>query len=71
MKKLEKDTDEEEEIMAVRPKCRMRVCENPKTGEIEILYSPNCPKGYIERYAGKIATKGVVFAKDTEEEKEK
>lgn len=54
--------------IAVRPHCKMMVCENEKTGEIEIVYSKGCPKGYIEKIAGKIAVKGMRFRSENENE---
>ena len=61
--------------LAVRPSCKMKVCENEQTGEIEIVYGKGCPKGYIEKIAGKIAVRGMRFrpkkrAVDDEDEDE-
>lgn len=62
-----KKKPEESEDLAVRPHCKMRVCENEKTGEIEIVYAKGCQKGYIERIAGRIAVKGMRFRPEDEE----
>lgn len=59
--KKEKGEDPEEDI-AVRPHCKMRLCENKETGEIEVVYAEGCPKGYIEKIAGKVATRGLRFS---------
>jgi hypothetical protein len=64
--KLKKE-DKEEDI-AVRPHCKMKVCEDEETGEIIIVYNKNCPKGYIEKIAGKVALKGVRFSKEKDDE---
>lgn len=45
-----------------KPVCTMTVCENEVTGEVVVTYS-GCPPGYVERIAGKVATKGVQFVK--------
>ena len=54
-------------IVAVRPLCKMKVCEDPDTGEIKVVFAKGCPKGYIERVAGKIATSGVAFEEERED----
>lgn len=63
-----KKTEDTKEDIAVRPHCKMTVCENEKTGEIEIVYGKNCPKGYIEKIAGRVATRGMRFTPEKEEE---
>jgi len=73
--KKEFDNAVEDTDLAVRPSCKMKVCENEKTGEIEIVYGKGCPKGYIEKIAGKIAVRGMRFrpkkrAVDDEDEDE-
>jgi hypothetical protein len=54
-KKIEKNGSEE------HPKCSARLCEHPITGELFIVRGKGCPPGYLERIAGKIATKGLKF----------
>lgn len=61
---------EETRISAVRPNCKMTVCEDPKTGEIKLTYGKGCPTGFIERVAGKIATRGIAFESGTLDEEE-
>lgn len=61
----------EEDVAAVRPVCKMKVCEDPETGQIKVVYQKGCPKGYIERIAGSVATRGIAFEQAKEEEKEK
>jgi len=66
-KKVKKEEAEEKPDIAVRPQCKMRVCENEKTGEIEVVYGKGCPKGMIEKIAGRVATRGLRFRPEKEE----
>jgi hypothetical protein len=47
--------------------CKMRVCYNPETGNIELVYGKKCPAEYIEKIAGKIYSKGVNLRTENEE----
>jgi hypothetical protein len=47
--------------------CNMRVCYNPTTGKIELVYGKKCPAEYIEKIAGKIFTKGMDLTEDKED----
>ena len=53
---------------AVGPSCKMRLVEDPRTGEIEMVYSKGCRKKYIESIAGRIATRGIRFRSEIDEE---
>jgi hypothetical protein len=66
-KTVVKEKKEESEEIAVKPHCKMLVCENEETGEIEVTYGKGCPKGYIEKIAGKIAVKGIHFKQEKED----
>jgi hypothetical protein len=70
-KNLENKENEKEagELTGVRPHCDMKVYEDPHTGELVITYSKDCSKEYVERIAGRIATKGVRFSEEKDESK--
>lgn len=54
-----------------KTKCKLRICENVQTGELDFVYGKGCPKGTIEQLAGKIATKVIRFVKEkTDDEDE-
>jgi len=57
----------ESESLNVIPHCKMTVCEDPVTGDIVLAYEKGCPKGYIEKVAGKIAVKGLRLQEDQDE----
>lgn len=58
--------EEKADEIVVGVNCTMKVCEDPITGDIVMTYGKGCPKGYVERVAGKIATKGVRFAQESQ-----
>jgi len=66
-KELDNAVENERAVDAVRPQCKMRVCEDPSTGQVKLVYQEGCPKGYIERIASSIATRGVSFGSEKDE----
>lgn len=50
--------------------CKMRMCENLETGDMDFVFGKGCPKGTIERLAGKIATRTLHFRREKEEDKD-
>lgn len=70
-KELDSAVENERAVDAVRPQCNMKVCEDPATGQVKLVYQEGCPRGYIERIASSIATKGVSFGSEKDEDSTK
>ncbi len=68
--KTEEELEEEGiEFVIKHKQCKMMVRENLSTGEVEMRYPPKCPRGFVERIAGKIAMQGIRFLPETPKKK--
>lgn len=75
LRKLETENEEDIAFEVVDKKtgkvqCRMRMCENPLSGDIDFVFGKGCPLGTVEKVAGKIATRTLRFISEKEHDEE-
>lgn len=53
------------DLKPVGPVCLFRACEDPDTGKIRMVpVKDSCPEGMVEKYIGRMATKGILISKE-------